>query len=302
MKPNCVIVCVDFADLLAVTLPKNRHHFESVVVVSTERDTDTNDVAYANNCLTYNTDAFYRNGADFNKFLTLEEGLDVLGRDGWICILDADILLPREIPWLSLPPPVGPTPGRLYSPLRRMLENWDRVPDPHCIECQGRGWILVPGEATQGKEAEDGRRVWETKSPCPACKIQNSLSLFLQESEWWQYPIHRNIYEWAGYCQLFHGSDSALGTAPWHQTNWRHAGGADSFFQRKWDVKDKIRPPFECLHIGQAGQNWCGRVSPTLSGDVLKGAEERLSKLKGYIADRRKYVSHGGDRHRHEKL
>ena len=38
---NAILVCVDYSDLLAITLPHNRHHFNKVMVVTTPEDKDT---------------------------------------------------------------------------------------------------------------------------------------------------------------------------------------------------------------------------------------------------------------------
>src|ERR1700684_2367263 len=112
------IVCVDYDDFLAVTLPVNQAHFDKIVVVTDMQDERTAAVAsrFANVTL-HRTDAFYAGGAAFNKGAALEEGFDILGRAGWICILDADILLPKIF---DLPPLAG---GWLYGARRRMLER-----------------------------------------------------------------------------------------------------------------------------------------------------------------------------------
>jgi hypothetical protein len=63
------------------------------------------------------TDAFYRRGAVFNKGLALEEGFDAMGREGWIMVLDADILLPRHVDWSFR------RFGNLYTPRRSIFAN-----------------------------------------------------------------------------------------------------------------------------------------------------------------------------------
>lgn len=263
---NAIIVCVDFADLLAITLPYNRRHFDKVRVVTTADDEATRAVARDNGALVHLTGAFYRDGADFNKWLALEEGLEALGREGWLCILDADVLLPKTArmtpggqdsldlsgPGITEGCSVRLRPGHLCSPLRRM-----------CPE--------IPASA-------------------PA------------EDTWWQYPVHRNIAEWAGYCQIFHASDPVLGPAPWHETDWRHAGGADSFFQAKWPLSRKMRPPFDALHLGPAGENWCGRVTRRVDGSEPEGAAAKAEKLRAYMAGRRVMRLTGGKTFDHEKL
>ena len=120
------------------------------------------------------------------------------------------------------------------------------------------------------------------------------------EDQWGRYPIHRNVGEWAGYSQVFAADDPVLGPPPWHEIDWAHAGGADSMFQQKWPRERKIRPPFEILHVGPAGANWCGRSTPYLDGTKPENADERAKMVKEIWEGRR--GKHGPDRFRHEKL
>ena len=242
---RAIIVCVDYSDLLAVTLAYNRHHFSEVMIVTTPRDLSTVHVGLQNNARVHMTGAFYADGAVFNKFKALEEGLDEFGRHGWLCIMDADVLWPKEIDWDFYPNPYaeykrGLHPvfeGYLYTPLRRMCEDLS------------------------------------TGIP--------------QEPYWKSYPLHPQQVEWAGYTQIFHAEDHHLpANPPWHQTNWRHAGGADSFFQQLWPKHEKLRPPFECLHLGPAGRNWCGRSTPYLDGTIDPLAEQRISSLRNFMTQR----------------
>lgn len=230
MVLKAILVSVDYADLLAITLPYNRHHFDSVMVVTTPTDKATIDLAAKYKCWTHCTNAFYDNGAKFNKWKALEEALDVYGREGWMCIMDADVLWPRDIPSYER------VEGNLYTPLRRMFLN--------------------------------------VELPIPP------------EDRWVDSPLHKQQAEFAGYTQIFHASDMHLGNAPWHEINWKHAGGADSFFQAKWPAANKIRPPFEVLHLGYAGTNWCGRASKRTDGTIPKETSERIRSLKSFVRGR----------------
>lgn len=266
---RAILVSVDYADLLAITLPYNRHHFSEITVVTVGGSEDAK-VAAANGANLYITDAFYRGGAEFNKWAALEEGLDVMGREGWICLMDADVLWPKE---LSHYAPAQPNAcelvlggcallrGGLYSPLRRMFEG------------VGAMAMVASGAIPP-------------------------------ETEWTRYPIHRNIGEWAGYTQIFHATDPVLGPPPWHQVDWRHAGGADSFFQAKWSRERRMRPGFEVLHLGAAGVNWCGRTARYLDGTEPPEAELRRGKLARYWEGRRGKGTgvYDQDKYRHEKL
>lgn len=225
------IVSVDYSDLLEVTLPYNRHHFDEVTVITSLSDTKTRSIAKANDCSVFQTDSFYDDGAAFNKWKALELGLNAQGRHGVICLLDADILWPRSVPRFTI------NSAYLYTPKRRMM-------DP-------------------------------VRLPVP------------EEHLWNRYPLHRQQREFAGYTQIFHGKCPFLGDPPWHQIDWKHAGGADSFFQQKWPSSYKIRPPFEVLHLGPAGTNWMGRASAYTNGAMPDKAQERLDQLRKMMRARR---------------
>lgn len=231
---RAILVAVDYADYLAITLPYNRHHFEEVMVVTSLSDGAVNRLAQSHGCRVFPTNSFYADGADFNKWKALEEGLDAFGRYGWLCIMDADVLWPKDIGVMNL------QIGNLYTPFRRMMPK--------------------------------------VSLPIPT------------EAQWGQYPKHRQEREFAGYTQIFHATDPHLPAPPWHQTDWRHAGGADSFFQARWPEQCKIRPAWNVLHLGPSGCNWCGRATPYVDGTEPPKAAELMNRLRAYIRGRRRGV------------
>lgn len=242
---RAIMVSVDYEDLLAVTLPYNRHHFSEVLVVTdTAHERTVRDICLEHHADVYATDRFYALGAEFNKWAALEEALDVFGRRGWICNMDADVLWPKVAP-------LEPRIGELWAPLRHM-------------------------------------------APWPVSEHPGPIGLMPpQESNWYIYPIHRNVGEWAGYSQIFHAEDPALGPAPWHEVDWRHAGGADSFFQRKWPMTLKRRPSWNVLHLGEAGKNWYGRATTRADGSEPDGAGEKLGRIDEIWRGRRAIRAEG---------
>lgn len=114
-----LVVCVDFWDLLAITLPRNAGCFDEVLVVTTLGDQRTMSVVGSGpaNVNAYCTEVFSANGATFNKGAAIEEGLDVLGREDWLCVFDADIVMPPEMDL------AGIQSGYLYAPRRRNLAD-----------------------------------------------------------------------------------------------------------------------------------------------------------------------------------
>lgn len=242
---KAVCVCVDYSDILALTLPYNIHQFSEVFIVTSPVDRPNVEKVveslsavhhYRASVSVLDTDLFYHDGAKFNKWAALEWGLDQCGRDGWICLLDADVLWPKGA-WAQL---LSIRPGFLYTPRRRMMPSL----------------------------------------PKTAAEIPS-------EDKWTSYPLHPNDAEFAGYSQIFHSSDTRLGNPPWHETDWLHAGGADSFFQMKWPPQLKVRPRFEVLHLGPAGVNWMGRASALTDGSVPAGAMEKHREMQRMFMQRR---------------
>lgn len=73
-----VIPCVNYADMLAVTLPAWLAVLPDgaeVVVVTSPDDHDTVDIAQQCRVTVFVTDAWHRNGATFNKALAMDEAL-----------------------------------------------------------------------------------------------------------------------------------------------------------------------------------------------------------------------------------
>lgn len=90
------LICVDYADYLQHTLPRNKDYFDKMVVVTNEKDIDTINVCKDNNVECILTDKMYINGNKFNKGAALNEGFNKLSKKDWICTFDADIILQED--------------------------------------------------------------------------------------------------------------------------------------------------------------------------------------------------------------
>lgn len=97
MKPRAILCCVEYDDLLALTLPYTIPHVSDLLVVTTDEDERTKAVCRKHGVRFHATGVFHDRGAPFNKGAAMEEGFDVLGRHGRILILDADIVLPENL-------------------------------------------------------------------------------------------------------------------------------------------------------------------------------------------------------------
>jgi hypothetical protein len=248
MNLRCVLVSVDYSDYLAHTLQYNRHHWSEILVITAERDTRTIDIAKQCDARVFCTNAFWENGAAFNKFKSLEQGLDHFGRHGILVLMDADVLWPKSIPaqWTV-------RRGELHTPFRRVMTDF-------------KG--MIP-----------------------------------REQDWFLFQRHHFQVQWTGYTQVFHADDPHLGAAPWHELDWRHAGGGDTVFQKKWPEAMKLRPPFEVMHLGPSECNWGGRSSAFLDGSRPADADRRLVQTREMLRERQLRRQRGEeDIYAHEKL
>ena len=110
-------VCVGewYAGTFAIAAPRNLRHLTDCLVVTDEATAPMLPALPDLRILV--TDAFTRHGARFNKGLAIEEGLDALGRSGWILIHDADVILPASLELSRV------RPATLHGARRRMLDD-----------------------------------------------------------------------------------------------------------------------------------------------------------------------------------
>lgn len=187
---RAVIVCVDFSDILSITLPSNSKHFSEILVVTTPEDTSTQAIVSAiGNAKCFLTRSFFDRGAEFNKWVALEESLDVFGRHGWITLLDSDILWPRVLPESFIP-----QPGFLYSPLRRMFTDLVLVAKGTIPE--EAEWSKLPVHKNVGEWAGYSQTFWamdHVLGPPPwheVCYRHAGISDSIFQDKW---PKHKKV-------------------------------------------------------------------------------------------------------------
>ncbi len=135
MRLSYVTVCVNYLDLLRVSMHHNvsAAAFDDYVVVTSQNDIATINWAQSQPHVTpVYTDAFYRNGATFNKGLALAEGLNALRSictPEWVCAMDADtFVLPdwraQIVGTPENPPKVQLDKEWLYGAERVLVPTW----------------------------------------------------------------------------------------------------------------------------------------------------------------------------------
>ena len=248
---NSIVVCVDYDDFLSITLPLNKRHFHRTLVVTSPKDLRTQELARREGCECLVTDAFYANGAHFNKGIAIEQAFDALGRDGWLCYWDADTVMPEDIKHSY-------DPQFLYCPFRKVLNDplqfndkldWnaieERSPEPnefpgyfHLFHASGAGpipWYSIDWGHAGGCDSDFEQRYEVNQRAC------------------------RPSYE------VLH-----LGPVARTRLKGKH-------FQKKQPC------------IAALGKNWCGRVMPRIdTGEVPTQAKQRAMQVQFLTKKRHK--------------
>jgi hypothetical protein len=111
LRIHGLTVSVDYAEELAIGLPRWLAGLETLLVVTTERDVATQRLCHDRGARVLVTDAFYQDGAAFNKGRALELGRQAVPSGDWLLLFDADVVPPDSWIWLLQ----HCTPGHLYG-------------------------------------------------------------------------------------------------------------------------------------------------------------------------------------------
>lgn len=96
MKLQGLTVCVNYADFFKETGLANKGIFDKFVVVTDIADTEVSALCVEYGYHLVKTDVFYENGASFNKYAGINEGLKYIDEDAWVMFVDSDIVLQPE--------------------------------------------------------------------------------------------------------------------------------------------------------------------------------------------------------------
>lgn len=237
MKIDCVIVCKDYSDFLAETLPANLAHLDDITVVTHPDDKKTQAVCakYSVDCV--KTEVFGEFGHSFNKGKAINVGLDNITSGDWVLHLDADIVLCQDF--------------------RRMLTmaQLDKANIYGCDRINVYGFAAWQTLKLQlGRHYQD--KWFIDPGFCHAGAVPDSTRLGAR-------VIHKEYgYVPIGFFQLFHSGVGA-------RYNYKRgaAAGTDVMFPCQWPrAKRVLLPEIVVYHLDSEathgiGTNWKGRQS-----------------------------------------
>lgn len=127
MHISMITVCVNYSDYFSRSIKAWASGCENILVVTSPRDDLTKALCREHGISFYQTDAFYRDGAKFNKGRAIAEAYELLLPGDWVVLADSDLIPPED--WRACIEKAGVQPGCLYGAWR-YEEGGKRIPDP----------------------------------------------------------------------------------------------------------------------------------------------------------------------------
>lgn len=235
MKLQAITISVNYSDFLLHTIEANKSMIDKWIIVTDTKDFKTKELCDKNEIFCIQTDVFYDNGASFNKYAGINEGLKYVDDDSWVMFLDSDIIL--------------------HYSTRRILEELNL--DPTClygidrINCQG---IKRFNEYKSGKGILKENWLLTTDNLEFGARLVHHYG---HEGENGRFEGWRPL----GFLQLAYRQ-----TFNKYPQESKSADHCDLVFAREWDRSRRHLIPeiyavhLESLHAGKA-VNWNGRKS-----------------------------------------
>ena len=255
---EAVIVCVNYSDFLAHTLPLNKGHFDKLVVVTSTADKDTQRLCEYHHVQCIQTDCFYENGDIFNKAKGINAGLSALTQAGWVLHLDGDMVLPPQ--FRGSLEPIGLDENFVYGVDRLMCTNYE-------------DWALHVAQPHLSQEA--------------SIFVHPHYDLMPMGTRIAKYGTTEGFIP-IGFFQLWHPRTSGITSYPQEHGD---AGRTDMLFSMQWPrSKRGFIPEIITIHLESEkleimGKNWKGRKTrpfgPTLTqAETLKAIPVEPQSLK----------------------
>jgi len=137
MRIHGMTVCVNYADILAHGLSRWLGGLDGLLVVTTPGDKATEELLQGTMAKRFQTNAFYEDGAAFNKGRAMAEAVECMPWTDWLLFFDADVVPPQD--WRRIVTLSDPKPGLLHGASRVMCTG------PEQIDAQGLPLVTIDG-------------------------------------------------------------------------------------------------------------------------------------------------------------
>jgi hypothetical protein len=261
MYVEAVVVCVNYADFLAHTLPASKGLFNNMVVVTDLGDADTARVCNKYNVRCIQTNAFYANGEGFNKGAGINEGLKALNLKGWVVQMDADIYLPPLTRHIMDRLPLQQ--NKIYGIDRLMCQSYD-------------DWMFY-------------REDWPSVHELWTFAHLNAFpagSRIVQYGDYLEDGVPPDGWVPIGFFQLWHPGASGIRSYP---DQHAAADRTDVLHAKKFDrTHRELIPELVAIHLESAkvdmGENWNGRRTPRFAYQPLSQRSAAQQRRQGWVS------------------
>lgn len=251
---ECVIVCRNYGDYLAHTLPENLEHFDHVTVVTHYSDKLTKAICSKFSVDCVEAHVFDKDGARFNKGRGVNVGLAHLNDPDWIVHIDADIVLPKRFRQMLYMHELNPS--YIYGCDRVNVFGWDK-------------WLKL--KETMNPHYKD---FWFVNHP-----ENHPVGARIVHREHGYVPI--------GFFQMWHHSQNKK--YPIYEGTAEHS---DVLFAIQWHRNQRILlPEVIAYHLesrasqGAMGENWQGRKSKAFCPCHREIGTEKMMSVMGQQQD-----------------
>lgn len=240
VKIEAVTCCVNYCDFLQEVEPFVRPLVDRWLIVTTPQDDATRDLCRRRGMECLVTDDFHREGAKFDKAMGIDRGLQQLSYDGWVLVMDADIVIPPHFRESVVDAHLDPE--CIYGCDRFEVVGWDR-------------WQALKGSGFFDKYSRNAHH-----NVCFPAGFDVGAR--------WADTVQG--YVPIGFFQLFSAKASVWrGIRHKRYPTYGHSDAARTDVQHglQWDRRKRVLlPEVVVAHLqsekSQVGANWGGRTTP----------------------------------------
>jgi hypothetical protein len=121
------------------------------------------------------------------------------------------------------------------------------------LDIAGRtGWLLIINPDIVLPPVLTEFEITPDKLYMPRRRVLEDAESYTDDLDWQTVPL-RYERQGADYFQLFHASNPVLSKKPWYSMRGKTSHNCSLAFQKRWQAVNKVRLPFEVLHLGSVG-------------------------------------------------
>ena len=294
MKLEVVTVCVNVADELK-NIVSNRKFFDRWVVVTVAEDHQTIELCRDHDIDVVFSERIFADGAPFAKSKAINDGLQRCDRDGWLMLMDADILMPSDfreifesIPQneLSFKSIFGPKLRRMvnHEPVEGVKYCTKQLASMNNVYKHYYDWFKEEIDANEPIAFERVKEFYEfivdSKFYADTYPSIDEQWRYYHSNEWHKLPINFEGQQQhiLGYFQLFHHSSNTTFPENAVDAHWDDVVFRNSYPDELQQVLD-----FEVVHVGMNSYIASAKKGQLITYPIPKNVTQEMMRPNVYF-------------------